>query len=287
MWHQIEQSISEYTQKPFSIKQKHLVAGGDISQAFQISNARQSYFVKVNDLNFVDNFNAEAIALQSLALTQTINTPNFIEVGTSKAYSYLILEFINFSAPSDISWYQAGTQLAYLHKASSQPMFGFDDNNFIGKTPQFNRWQSNWSTFFAEQRIGFQLELLAEQDIRFGDIDEIVGIIHNLLKPRKLNASLLHGDLWRGNLGFSHDQVYLYDPACYYGDYETDLAMTELFGAFPAAFYQGYYKVTPQESGYSTRREIYNLYHILNHANLFGGSYIEQAKQHILSLSEL
>ncbi len=287
MWHQVEQAISDFQQDSFQIESKQVVSGGDISQAYCISGQNQMYFVKINDLTFFDNFRAEALALNSLALTNTVSTPKVIDLGLSKAHTYLILEFVEFSQGSDRAWFDAGCQLAQLHQVSRQPMFGFEDNNFIGKTPQFNRWQNNWSTFFSEQRIGYQLELLAEKQIKIADIDEVVALVHNLLKPRKLDACLLHGDLWRGNIGFSQNQFFLYDPACYYGDYETDLAMTELFGAFPQAFYQGYYSITEKEPGYEKRRDIYNFYHILNHANIFAGSYIDQAKQMLRSIAQL
>lgn len=286
MWHQVELAISEYSQQTFKIEDKQILSGGDISQAYRVSQGTKQYFVKVNEAAFIENFNCEAASLASIAKTQSIDVPKVIAAADSKAHAYLILEYIPFiDAPGSDSWYQAGINLAKMHQVSSQPMFGYEDNNFIGHTPQYNRWNNNWAHFFAEQRIGYQLELLAEQQIKIGDIDDIVALIHNLLKPRKLQASLLHGDLWRGNIGFDAQQAYIFDPACYYGDYEADLAMTELFGSFPQAFYDGYHSIKPQEPGYYKRQLIYNFYHILNHANLFSGPYIAQAKQTLAQLN--
>lgn len=286
MWHQVELAISKHNQQAFRIEQKQMLSGGDISQAYCISQGEKQYFVKVNEAAFIENFNCEATSLASITHTQTIHVPKVIEAGNSKAHAYLILDYIPFNeSPADDSWHQAGVELAKMHQVSSQPMFGYGDNNFIGHTPQYNRWNNNWASFFAEQRIGYQLELLAEKQIKIGDIDDIVALIHNLLKPRKVQASLLHGDLWRGNIGFDTQQAYIFDPACYYGDYEADLAMTELFGSYPQAFYTGYHSITPQESGYLKRQLIYNFYHILNHANLFSGHYIAQAKQILTQLN--
>lgn len=286
MWHQVEIDLSAHLGAEVKILDKHSISGGDISQAFVINTRAGDYFVKVNQHDFYENFACEALALAKMSKTNCIKTPKVVALNTSQLHSYLILEFIDFHPAKMRDWYEAGVQLANMHSADEQAQYGFDANNFIGRTIQNNQWHNNWSTFFAEQRIGFQLELLAEKNINIGDIDEIVATIHSLLKSRKPPAALLHGDLWQGNIGFSAGPV-LFDPASYYGDPETDLAMTELFGRFPDEFYAGYQSVCDLDSGYSKRKHIYNFYHILNHANLFAGSYIQQSKTALLQIAQM
>ncbi|WP_440905000.1 fructosamine kinase family protein [Catenovulum sp. SX2] len=286
MWHQVEIDLSAHLSAEVKILDKHNISGGDISQAFVINTTAGDYFVKVNQHDFYENFACEALALSKIAKTDCIKTPKVVVLNTSHLHSYLVLEFIDFHPFKMADWRQAGIQLAQLHQQDVQAQYGFDANNFIGKTIQNNRWQTNWSTFFAEQRIGFQLELLQEKGISIGDIDEIVATIHGLLKSRKPPAALLHGDLWQGNIGCAVEPV-LFDPASYYGDPETDIAMTELFGRFPEEFYAGYQSVAPLDSGYNKRKHIYNFYHILNHANLFAGSYIQQSKDYLLQIAQM
>jgi len=165
-----------------------------------------------------------------------------------------------------------------MHQQSSHGQFGWQQDNYICNTQQPNDWQRNWRTFFAEQRIGWQLQLLAEKSIKLGHIEHIISICHDALLHHQVTPCLVHGDLWQGNLGFSETGVYIFDPASYYGDREVDIAMTELFGRMPEEFYQGYQNTYPLDKGYDQRKVVYNFYHILNHANLFGGVYIEQSK---------
>jgi fructosamine-3-kinase len=157
-------------------------------------------------------------------------------------------------------------------------MYGWQEDNFVGLTLQSNLWQKKWSCFFAEQRIGFMLQLLSEKGYISDNIDDVVEVIKSLLSGHNPTASMLHGDLWQGNTGFHNNQPVLYDPALYFGDRETDLAMTELFNRFPESFYQGYEDVWPLETDYQYRKPIYQLYHVLNHALLFGGHYLDSAK---------
>ncbi len=161
--------------------------------------------------------------------------------------------------------------------------FGFVQDNFIGTTAQPNAWNNDWIDFWREQRLGFQLRLAAENGYG-GQLKNLGEKLLNTL-PAFFDGyipqpSLLHGDLWSGNHAFLADGTpTIFDPASYYGDRECDLAMTELFGGFPADFYTAYRAEWPLHEGYETRRDLYNLYHILNHANLFGGGYVKQAEQ--------
>lgn len=286
MWHQLEATLSDSLNLNFVIKDKRSISGGDISQAYLISDGTFQFFVKVNKTQFIDNFNCEAHALSTIEHTDSISCPKVICVEQSKAHSFLVLNYLNFDDQQGCDWEKAGKKLAKMHLNSAQAMFGFEDDNYIGNTLQPNKWHKNWASFFSEQRIGYQLKLLADKGIRLGDIDEIVAVIHNLLKPRKAQACLLHGDLWRGNIGFHQQQPFIYDPASYYGDNEVDLAMTELFGTFPDEFYLGYYSKIPESAGYHQRKEIYNFYHILNHVNLFGDSYLNQAKSMLKCIAQ-
>ncbi|OIN04299.1 fructosamine kinase family protein [Oceanisphaera psychrotolerans] len=278
MWHVIAHQISQATGRDFTINEKKPLPGGEINQAFALSDGQKNYFVKLNDKARVDMFSSEWTSLDHLQRSQTLVTPKPICCGTTPTSSFLVLEYLSFDEADEQDWYMLGRQLAHLHQSHDQPMYGWDEDNFLGLSVQPNAWHKKWSTFFAEQRIGWQLKLLEEKDIRFGDIEEVIGGIKQHLINHQPRASLLHGDLWRGNVAFCKHMGVIFDPACYFGDRETDIAMTELFGQFPRVFYQGYNAVWPLEEGYAERRDIYNLYHLLNHVNHFGEPYFEQAK---------
>lgn len=140
----------------------------------------------------------------------------------------------------------------------------------------------NWADFFAEKRIGYQLKLANRRGGNFPNSQEIMEKVRESLSHHNPLPSLVHGDLWSGNAGFTDKgEATIFDPACYYGDREVDIAMTELFGGFPSSFYDGYNKQWNLDKGYNHRKNIYNLYHILNHFNLFGGGYESQAKRMI------
>jgi len=278
MWSTIESAIESATQQSFSIKHKKSATGGDINDCYWISNYHQNYFVKLNDKNKLDNFESEAYALKQIQTTEQIACPHVITSGTTLDKSFLVLNYIPFNTPQCDSWYQLGKQLALLHKTTTHGQFGWQHDNYIGTTVQPNKWQSNWRSFFAEQRIGWQLQLLYEKSIKLGNIDHISQVCHDALLHHKVKPSLVHGDLWHGNMGFCNKQPVIFDPACYYGDREVDVAMTELFGQLPDEFYQGYQDTFPLPTSYEKRKLVYNFYHILNHANLFGGVYIEQSK---------
>jgi fructosamine-3-kinase len=167
-------------------------------------------------------------------------------------------------------------------ETSSFPrVFGWDFNNTIGSTPQINNWTSNWAEFFAEYRLGYQFQLARRNGGYFPGQEGLLAAIPQLLDHQP-EASLVHGDLWSGNGAITKSgEPVIFDPATYVGDREVDIAMTELFGGFPAAFYRGYNEVWPLDDGYKRRKPLYNLYHILNHFNLFGGGYGSQANRMI------
>jgi fructosamine-3-kinase len=206
-------------------------------------------------------------------------------LGTVSNHSFLVLEHINMQTGSKSAWFEFGQKLAQLHKLQTQQMYGWQDDNFIGLTPQPNQWQKKWGAFFAEQRIGFMLQLLSEKGHNLADIDHVVDLVKQLLAGHNPTPSMLHGDLWQGNTGFHNDKPVLFDPAFYFGDREAELAMTELFKRFPSEFYYGYEDIWPVDLGYQYRKPVYQLYHILNHALLFGGQYLNSAKSNLNNLA--
>ncbi len=277
MWDSIAQQIQAVTGNLFRLSDRVSVGGGCINQAFRISDdTQQVYFVKVNQANKAPMFAAEALGLQEMAAY--IRVPRPLCWGTASAQSYLVLEWIDLGRA--LNWTEMGQRLAALHRATHPQGFGWHQDNTIGETPQLNPWTQSWAEFFAEYRIGHQLKLAAQKGTRFAQADALLQAIPTVLAGHDPQPSLVHGDLWSGNAAF--DTVgtpVIFDPATYYGDREVDLAMTGLFGGFPEAFYQGYQAAWPLSSGYQQRTVFYNLYHILNHFNLFGGSYASKAEQ--------
>lgn len=280
LWDRVAAAIAEATQRPFRLLSHAPVSGGDINRSQRLDGADGShYFLKLNDARHAAMFAAEAAGLVALAATHTLRVPRIITHGATQGYSYLVLEHLDLHARGDAR--RLGTQLATLHRCTAE-RYGFSQDNFIGTTPQPNGWQDDWMAFWRERRLGHQLNLV----LRNGHGGELQTLGARLMEalpaffegysPR---PSLLHGDLWGGNHGYLTDGApVIFDPAVYYGDRECDLAMSELFGGYGPDFYAGYHAAWPLDKGYAQRRELYNLYHILNHANLFGGSYARQAE---------
>ncbi|MBA6233559.1 MULTISPECIES: fructosamine kinase family protein [unclassified Colwellia] len=287
MWQCIEQAITAKTGEKFTVKNKRLISTSESNLAFQLSDEHHNYFVKIKDKNHFNYFESEAYALNQIDSLKQVTCPKVITLGNTRNKSFIVLNYIPFAKATEKHWHHFGAKLAMMHKCSSHGKFGWQHDNYIGDTLQPNNWRSNWKTFFAEQRVAWQLQLLSEKSIKLGDIDHIANICHDRLNHHDVKPCLVHGDLWLGNLGFTDSASVIYDPACYYGDREVDIAMTELFGQLPYDFYQGYQDVFPLDKGYEQRKLIYNFYHILNHANLYGGIYIDQSRallSRILSL---
>lgn len=286
MWTIIAEHISQETGEKFVIENRRSVGGGCINQGYTITDNDRTYFVKLNQASQVDMFAAEALGLQEMWSTKTIRVPQPICYGTADNSAYIVQEYLKLGRTGgNNAWEEMGRKLAEMHKTTSDLGFGWERNNTIGSTPQINTWTSDWVEFFAEHRIGYQLKLAKRRGGQFSQGESLIRTIPELLANHHPQPSLVHGDLWSGNASVTVEgEPVIFDPATYYGDREVDLAMTELFGRFPASFYHGYNAVWPLDSGYELRKNLYNLYHIINHFNLFGGSYESQANRTISQL---
>jgi len=252
----------------------------------RLDDGDRHWFVKLNQAGCLDMFEAEALGLAELASAQAIRVPLPLCTGAAEGQSYIVMEYIALGSASGAATSKAGEQLAQLHRKQAEA-FGWQQDNTIGSTHQPNEWRSGWIEFWRKQRLGFQLEEAARNGLgnRLQLLGEELLEKFPVLMDHNPVPSLLHGDLWAGNLSFDdRDQPVIYDPATYYGDREAEIAMTELFGGFGRSFYDAYNAVWPLHAGYATRKAFYNLYHILNHANMFGGGYTGQAQRMMESL---
>jgi fructosamine-3-kinase len=285
LWNEIAREISRVTDRAFEPIDRRSIGGGCINQAYIIASKTERYFIKLNQADRVEMFAAEARGLQEMGATQTIKVPLPICWGMVNEKSYLVLECLDLTSRGNSqNWAEMGRNLVAMHdyRISNSPKFGWHTDNTIGSTPQLNTWETDWTIFFKNQRLGYQFQLARRKGGNFPQADRLLATIPAILANHQPQPSLVHGDLWGGNASFTTAGLpVIFDPATYWGDREVDLAMTELFGGFPAAFYQGYTSVYPLDPGYDRRKQLYNLYHILNHYNLFGGSYQSQANSAI------
>jgi fructosamine-3-kinase len=282
MWTQIDAQIERAISQPFESRDRRSVGGGCINQGYRVSDGEKTFFVKLNSANELEMFEAEALGLRHMAEAQSIRVPNPICTGISGSSAYIVLEWLDLGRGSSQTWAELGRNLARMHQFQKSTAFGWERDNTIGSTPQKNPWTSSWSDFFTQHRIGYQLELGRQNGGRFRKSDRLLEHIPELLADHNPKPSIVHGDLWSGNAAVTQSgEPVIFDPATYWGDQEVDLAMTELFGGFPADFYRGYEEISKIDSGYKQRKTLYNLYHILNHFNLFGGGYESQANRMI------
>lgn len=255
------------------------VAGGDINTCFLLESNRGNYFVKTSGhIHASAMYRAESYALKVLVeAAHGFTIPHVITLGMLHEQPFLAMEALDLIDGQN--WSLFGRELVRMHQVSSQH-HGWKGDNFIGSTTQVNRSSDIWSDFWWHCRLLPQLEWACQNGYRqplHGYLRPLKHVTENLLAGHKPLPSLLHGDLWQGNVGFCQgERPALFDPACYYGDRETDIAMTELFGGFPADFYDAYHRSWPLDAGYQRRKPLYNLYHLLNHLNLFGAGYLQQ-----------
>ena len=255
------------------------MAGGCINRARRLECDGVSYFVKLNQAGLLPMFEAEALGLRALAATDSLRVPQPVCTGREGDTAWLVMEYLELGGQGSLA--ALGEGLAALHRVP-QTRFGWSRDNTIGSTPQLNTPSDDWIEFWRERRLGFQLELAARNG--FGGRLQALGAellerFPALFEDYHPVPSLLHGDLWSGNYSFTRaGEPVIFDPAPYHGDREADIAMTELFGGFGSEFHAAYNRAWPLDAGYARRKTLYNLYHILNHANLFGGGYANQAQ---------
>jgi fructosamine-3-kinase len=279
LWQAIAHCVQKQTGVSAEARPLDRVFGGDINQSFRVKHGSATLFVKTNKAPRLRMFQAEAAGLQELGRCGGLRTPTAIGSGSWRDTAFLVLEHFDLVGQGDAA--ALGHGLARTHSCTAKE-HGWVRDNTLGSSPQPNLWTADWVQFWRDQRLGFQLRFAGANGYggrlqRSGErlLDGIGGFFEGYTPQ----ASLLHGDLWGGNYGYLADgQPVVFDPAVYYGDRETDLAMTELFGGFSGEFYAAYRTAWPLDDGYRVRRSLYQLYHILNHLNLFGRAYLSRAQ---------
>lgn len=287
VWHDISAQISAVTNTLFKIKESRSIGGGCINQAYCITDDAQRYFVKLNTADNLIMFEAEAAGLQEIHQSQALRVPLPVCYGQNDHAAWLVLEYLPLNSGGRGRAADLGKQLAAMHRTTAK-QFGWVRDNTIGQTLQINTPSSDWINFWRTQRLGFQLDL-AKTNGHNGKLqklgEQLLIDLDKFFSDAPPLPALLHGDLWSGNFAYDDSgNPVVFDPAVYYGDREADIAMTELFGGFPTDFYSAYRYDYPLDSGYNIRKLVYNLYHILNHLNLFGSSYRHQTEQTINTL---
>jgi fructosamine-3-kinase len=273
-------ALADATGRHVADRPGHPVGGGSINECVQWPASDGPLFVKLAAADRLEMFEAEAEGLYELQRAGRVRVPQVLGLGAAGDRAFLALEWIDFGQSTPRTEAMLGEQLAALHRVTAAH-FGWHRDNTIGATPQRNDWTADWPDFFARHRLGYQLDL-AERHGHGGRWLErgraLCERVDAFFDGHRLQPSLLHGDLWGGNWATDAGGApVLFDPAVYYGDREADLAMTHLFGGFGRPFYDAYEGEWPLDPGAGTRRDLYNLYHVLNHFNLFGGGYRAQA----------
>ena len=260
---------------------QHRVLGGHIYQCFGFETASGRIFVKQGGADALPVFEAEAAGLAEIARANALRVPNVLSVSLAGEIAFLALEWIDLKEADWRSEQLLGERLALQHR-TTRASFGWDRDNAIGSTPQSNRPCADWIEFFREQRLLPQLAMAERNGAGKGVIDGGQRLCERLdafFEGYRPVPSLLHGDLWEGNRGADGSgEPVVFDPAVYFGDREADLAMTRLFGGFRRGFYAAYRSAWPLQAGAEVRVTLYNLYHVLNHFNIFGGGYLWQAQ---------
>lgn len=273
----IAKEVERIFGRPFELIHAKPISGGSINRCYKLDSKYDQYFVKINDaVKYPKMFHLEKQGLELLNEKSSLNVPEVHFIGEYENHSFLVMEWIESSYPQKRFWEEFGHKLAKQHQIESQH-FGFSNDNYIGSLVQYNKEHSKWSDFFIEQRLRPQLKYgLHHQvfDTQFVSYFEtLFPTLSSGFFPEE-QAVLLHGDLWSGNFCIDqHGEATIFDPAVYYGNREMEFAFTKLFGGFDHSFYESYQHIHPLESGFEDRVDIYNLYSLLVHVNLFGGNY--------------
>ncbi|MGZ8211017.1 MAG: fructosamine kinase family protein [Burkholderiales bacterium] len=284
---EIERAIARATGLPFKIERCSSVGGGCINAAFTLEGNGGRYFVKTNEAACAEMFAAEAAGPEELERSGSVRVPHVICHGSDSEAAWIAIEYIDMRRRTAASDRLLGQQLARMHRCTSD-RFGWHRDNTIGSTPQSNARTAEWPAFWRDERLGRQLEIARGRG--YGgrlqsNGERLSARMSEFFSTYAPQPSLLHGDLWSGNAASDPaDRPVIFDPAVYYGDREADIAMAELFGGYAASFYDAYRAAYPLDRGYAVRKDLYNLYHVLNHLNLFGAGYLEQAERLIARL---
>jgi len=286
LWAHIGQRVTEASGRPFRVRDKRIAGGGCINTAYVIGDGERRYFVKLNEPGAAPMFEAEAQGLRELCEGGALRVPGPVCHGATPEAAFLVMEFLPLGGARRDTAQRLGYGLARQHRVT-RARFGWRMDNTIGSTPQPNPPTDDWVAFYREHRLLFQLELAARNGHSRLQApgERLASALEAFFQDYRPAPSLLHGDLWGGNsAALAGGEPVLFDPAVYYGDREADIAMTELFGGFAQDFYSAYRESWPLDAGYGVRRTLYNLYHVLNHLNLFGGGYLAQAERMIHEL---
>lgn len=284
----IAASIVAATGRAFAPLRWEPVSGGCIHRAWKFvgrgARDEQAFFLKTNEPASAPMFAAERAGLQALGDAGHVRVPQPIAQGDDGEQAWLVLEWLELHPLEARGGAALGAALAAQHRVR-QPRFGWGEDNFIGASPQRNGWSDDWLGFWRERRLAEQLRMAARNRLPSRLIDRgerLAADCDAFFRNYRPHASLLHGDLWAGNAcALAQGVPVVFDPAVYCGDREAELAMTELFGGFPRDFHSAYRELAPLDDGYAARRDFYNLYHVLNHANLFAGGYVRQSQDSI------
>lgn len=256
-----------------------IVGGGSINDARKIDTTAGTYFAKLNEnLAYPGMFAAEAKGLAFLGRNSGFSIPAPVATGVSEDIQWIIMEYITPGPKSADFWEKFGRQLAGMHQ-NSNATFGLEDDNYLGNLPQKNTARDTWSEFYAEMRLGPQLQMAKDQGLANSEmvrqLEKVMSRVDRYFPKEKPAA--LHGDLWTGNfMTDASGQATIFDPSAYYGHREMDIAMSKLFGGFDPRFYQAYNEVYPLEKGWEDRLPIADLYPLMAHLNIFGGTYAFQ-----------
>ncbi len=283
-------AIARATGEAFVLEASRPVAGGCIHTALDLEGnvpgAKRRYFAKVNEATSAAMFAAEAEGLAALRAAGSLRVPEVVTHGHDDENAWIVLEWLDLVPLDAPSAAGLGTALVAQHRIAQQ-RYGWAKDNFIGATPQENTPGDDWTAFWRDRRLAPQLRLAAAKRLPSRMIDRgerLAADCGAFLSGVRVQPSLLHGDLWSGNAAGCSGGFAVFDPAVYAGDREADIAMAELFGGFPPDFFAAYFTDWPAAPGYTVRRDLYNLYHVLNHANLFAGDYVRQATDSIEKL---
>ena len=277
----IESQLGKKLKQKIHFRRVSPVSGGSINHAARVDATFGTFFLKANDaFQFPAMFEKEARGLKTLKDTALFTIPEVVLTGDEEGLAFLILKFIESKSKQTNFWENFGSTLAKLHKTTSDK-FGFSEDNYIGSLVQSNRQHNRWTDFFIEERLEKQLQLAVSSGRLSANESTIFKKIYTHYESIATDEppALLHGDLWSGNfIAGNNGEPCLFDPAIYFGHREMDLSMTKLFGGFEVQFYESYNNEYPLSAGFDERTEIHNLYPLMVHVNLFGGSYVSQVK---------